>query len=288
MTEAHRRVPWLLLFLLPQLALSRGAAKSAAPLQRTRYQEDCSSDEGHGSSSADEVRRNRGGNGGVWADAAPQPRISSSTPAPRMRPPQAHASAERAASGVQWIVTAQMRRELRALGYTEEEVGEIRPEVARVVLERGLGRPRSGMPRAWRTSSERPRRRLLGGIPNPLPALGRAACAPFGAAARALAGLSAVVGQLGPAASQAAVSAFTLAALVALKSAAQHHLEGGAGSGARHGNGAGRAAGAAKSATVSWRAKLPGRGATLAGGGCSGGERKSGGGEDGDEELEFH
>ena len=39
---------------------------------------------------------------------------------------------------------------LRSLGYRASEIAEIRPSVARVVAQRGLPRPRAGMPESWR------------------------------------------------------------------------------------------------------------------------------------------
>ena len=44
-----------------------------------------------------------------------------------------------------------LQLELASLGYTEEEMAAVRPEVAREIAEKGLTRPRTGMPQAWRT-----------------------------------------------------------------------------------------------------------------------------------------
>lgn len=54
---------------------------------------------------------------------------------------------------VQWMVTQKMRQDLARLRYTPEEIADINPEVAKVIISRGLGRPRTGMPKSWRRRS---------------------------------------------------------------------------------------------------------------------------------------
>jgi hypothetical protein len=80
----------------------------------------------------------------------------------------------------QWMVTQRMRADLLALHYTATEVAAIDPEVAAVVIGRGLARPRMGMPPAWKRRGSKlglgrdqgPLARALSGVfkaLNPLP-----------------------------------------------------------------------------------------------------------------------
>ena len=46
--------------------------------------------------------------------------------------------------------TQEFAAKLRSLGYRASEISDIRPAVARVVAQRGLPRPRAGMPDSWR------------------------------------------------------------------------------------------------------------------------------------------
>ena len=53
--------------------------------------------------------------------------------------------------GIQIMVTQRMRRVLEdELGYTADEVDAMEPQIAAVVIERGLARPTAGMPKSWR------------------------------------------------------------------------------------------------------------------------------------------
>eukprot|EP00613_Pedinella_sp_CCMP2098_P017891 CAMPEP_0171749960 /NCGR_PEP_ID=MMETSP0991-20121206/41098_1 /TAXON_ID=483369 /ORGANISM="non described non described, Strain CCMP2098" /LENGTH=228 /DNA_ID=CAMNT_0012350785 /DNA_START=62 /DNA_END=749 /DNA_ORIENTATION=+ len=52
------------------------------------------------------------------------------------------------------------RTELLALQYTEEEVDAISPDIAKVVVERGLPRPASGMPPTWSRSAATKKRHM--------------------------------------------------------------------------------------------------------------------------------
>mmetsp|Transcript_43827 Transcript_43827/g.86414 ORF Transcript_43827/g.86414 Transcript_43827/m.86414 type:complete len:271 (+) Transcript_43827:25-837(+) len=61
---------------------------------------------------------------------------------------------------IQWMVTQRMRTELLALQYTEEEVDAISPDIAKVVVERGLPRPASGMPPTWSRSAATKKRHM--------------------------------------------------------------------------------------------------------------------------------
>lgn len=53
--------------------------------------------------------------------------------------------------GLQFMITNKMRRALEDdLGYLPEEVDTMEPQIAAVVIERGLTRPANGMPESWR------------------------------------------------------------------------------------------------------------------------------------------
>lgn len=74
------------------------------------------------------------------------------------------------AAKVQFMVTGRMRQVLtEELNYLPGEVDMIEPQIAAVVIERGLARPSAGMPASWRKTNvakavtKRPRGR--GGIP---------------------------------------------------------------------------------------------------------------------------
>lgn len=58
---------------------------------------------------------------------------------------------KQASSGIQFMITNKMRSVLQSdLGYLKEEVDEMEPQIASVVIERRLVRPLKGMPAAWR------------------------------------------------------------------------------------------------------------------------------------------
>lgn len=58
---------------------------------------------------------------------------------------------KQASSGIQFMITNKMRSVLQGdLGYLKEEVDEMEPQIASVVIERRLVRPLKGMPAAWR------------------------------------------------------------------------------------------------------------------------------------------
>ena len=53
-------------------------------------------------------------------------------------------------SGIQFMITQRMRRVLEdELGYLPSEVTAMEPQIAAVVIERGLVRPSKGMPASW-------------------------------------------------------------------------------------------------------------------------------------------
>lgn len=63
-----------------------------------------------------------------------------------------------AASGskasVQFMITADMKEKLLALGYSEEDIAQLQPERARVIVNRGLKRT-SKLPASWTRSAQR-------------------------------------------------------------------------------------------------------------------------------------
>ena len=63
---------------------------------------------------------------------------------------------------VAWFKTAKVKADLASLGYTETEVEAMLPDVARVVTEKRLRRPASGMPAEWKDGKRKslPRRAL--------------------------------------------------------------------------------------------------------------------------------
>jgi hypothetical protein len=64
------------------------------------------------------------------------------------QPPTTTASSSKA--GLQFMITQRMRKVLtQDLGYTNQEVQRMKPDVAAVVIQRNLIRPKSGMPAPW-------------------------------------------------------------------------------------------------------------------------------------------
>jgi hypothetical protein len=58
-------------------------------------------------------------------------------------------------ASIQYMVTRKMRAVLvEDLNYTDGEVDEMEPQIARVVIERRLQRPSKGMPSSWRRQGE--------------------------------------------------------------------------------------------------------------------------------------
>ena len=59
------------------------------------------------------------------------------------------------AASVQYMITRRMRKVLEEeLSYLPEEVDVMLPQVAKVVIERGLSRPLKGMPESWRRDDD--------------------------------------------------------------------------------------------------------------------------------------
>jgi len=69
---------------------------------------------------------------------------------------------------------------LRALGYSRQEISEIKPSVARVVVRRSLPRPQSGMPESWKSDEAKRRPK-----PPPFAFVRRVVVRPIARAARA-------------------------------------------------------------------------------------------------------
>lgn len=78
-----------------------------------------------------------------------------------------------------------MRQALMALGYRSAEIDMINPEIAKVVITRGLERPRQGMPPAWTKDSRTKPGRGAGGLGklvralNPFPLVANVVTFPF-------------------------------------------------------------------------------------------------------------
>jgi len=82
----------------------------------------------------------------------PQP-VSSSPHSPARAPPQppANPPPTQDAASMQWMLTQRMRRTLiQELDYLPSEVDQMDPQVAAVVIRKGLKRPPSGMPVSWK------------------------------------------------------------------------------------------------------------------------------------------
>lgn len=64
-------------------------------------------------------------------------------------------SNDKTSGGIQYMITHRMRRILiESLGYLPDEVDSMDPQVAAVVIERGLSRPSKGMPLSWRQNRQ--------------------------------------------------------------------------------------------------------------------------------------
>ena len=58
-------------------------------------------------------------------------------------------------ASVQFMITQQMKQELRELGYTESDISSLSPERARAILDNQITRPQQGMPSSWARKSGR-------------------------------------------------------------------------------------------------------------------------------------
>lgn len=62
---------------------------------------------------------------------------------------------DKTSGGIQYMITNRMRRVLiESLGYLPDEVDCMDPQVAAVVIERGLSRPSKGMPLSWKQNRQ--------------------------------------------------------------------------------------------------------------------------------------
>ncbi|KAJ1409658.1 hypothetical protein B484DRAFT_423310 [Ochromonadaceae sp. CCMP2298] len=57
-------------------------------------------------------------------------------------------------ASIQFIITHKMRKALGKLGYLESEVNTMDPQIAAVVIDRKLRRPRKGMPPGWAKTTD--------------------------------------------------------------------------------------------------------------------------------------
>ena len=57
-------------------------------------------------------------------------------------------------ASVQFMITGEMKEKLRALGYSEDDIAQLQPERARVIVTRGLKRT-SKLPASWTRSAQR-------------------------------------------------------------------------------------------------------------------------------------
>ena len=91
-------------------------------------------------------------------------------------------NAPRKSKGIQIMITQRMRRVLEdELGYGTDEVDVMEPQIAAVVIERGLARPAAGMPKSWRkkkTWSPVVDRKLIENVKNRIKSLGEQLKAP--------------------------------------------------------------------------------------------------------------
>lgn len=62
--------------------------------------------------------------------------------------------------GIQFMITQRMKRTLvNELGYDEDEVDDMEPQIAAVVIEKKLARPSKGMPESWKVNGRANKRR---------------------------------------------------------------------------------------------------------------------------------
>ena len=101
-----------------------------------------------------------------------QQQLGSSTETPRQRPQNDFSaspsrqiggggggglkdSSDDGAARIQWMITQKMRSGLLRLNYLPDEIKAMDPHVAKILLERRLSRPRTGMPISWRRGAHR-------------------------------------------------------------------------------------------------------------------------------------
>ena len=64
-------------------------------------------------------------------------------------------SSDDGAARIQWMITQKMRSGLLRLNYLPDEIKAMDPHVAKILLEKRLYRPRTGMPISWRRGAHR-------------------------------------------------------------------------------------------------------------------------------------
>ena len=84
-------------------------------------------------------------------EAPPMEAIDAPTAKTTSAPSPAAASSK---ASVQFMITADMKEKLLALGYSEEDIAQLQPERARVIVNRGLKRT-SKLPASWTRSAQR-------------------------------------------------------------------------------------------------------------------------------------
>ena len=89
-------------------------------------------------------------------EAPPPPPIAIDAPAPKTAPAPSPTPSSAAGSkaSVQFMITADMKEKLLALGYSDEDIAQLQPERARVIVNRGLKRT-SKLPPSWTRSARR-------------------------------------------------------------------------------------------------------------------------------------
>lgn len=85
------------------------------------------------------------------AEAAPAIEQPTSPPPPPTPPPQATADGS---ASVQFMITTEMKQKLRALGYSEDDMDQLKPDRARVIIDRALRRT-SKLPASWTREAKR-------------------------------------------------------------------------------------------------------------------------------------
>ena len=84
-------------------------------------------------------------------EAPPMEAINAPTAKTASAPSPAAAGSK---ASVQFMITADMKEKLLALGYSEEDIAQLQPERARVIVNRGLKRT-SKLPASWTRSVQR-------------------------------------------------------------------------------------------------------------------------------------
>lgn len=81
------------------------------------------------------------------------PMLPASEPAQAAQSPMPSSTAPAGAASVQFMITNQMKLQLRELGYSDIEIRSLAPERARAIITHGLRRSSKGVPKKWQRSS---------------------------------------------------------------------------------------------------------------------------------------